>query len=197
MEDPRCMHCGKPLRDETAEYCQDCRKRRSFIQRGCSVWVHRYPVSSSVYRFKYRNRRSYGNVYALEMAEKYGEQLNMWKIDLIVPIPLFRKKKKRRGYNQAEILAKELSRITGIPMRNDVLFRIRETLPQKNLDNRQRMQNLQGAFAVPSWWEPEENVLLVDDIYTTGSTLEHAAKILKKAGVQNVYFLTISIGQDI
>ena len=90
-----------------------------------------------------------------------------------------------------------LAELTGIPCRTDVLFRIRKTVPQKRLDPIGRTANLKGAFGVSKRWNACENVLLIDDIYTTGATVEKAAKMLKKAGCRNVYFLTISIGQGI
>ena len=79
----------------------------------------------------------------------------------------------------------------------DALFRVKKTTAQKKLDRQERMGNLRDAFALSERWKPVANVLLIDDIYTTGATVEQAAKILKKAGAQNVYFLTISIGQGI
>ena len=191
------MHCGKPLRDETDEYCPDCRKRKSYISRGRSVWLHSASVPGAIYRFKYQNKRRYGKVFAEEMERCCGSVLKKWEIDEIIPVPLHPSRKRIRGYNQAEILACELSALTGIPVRKDVLFRIRKTKPQKQLDDRERRQNLKGAFAVNREWEPRRNVLLVDDIYTTGSTVERSAKMLKKAGCENVYFLTISIGQGL
>ena len=191
------MHCGKPLREETDEYCPDCRNRKSYIRQGRSVWLHSGSVPGAVYRFKYQNRRRYGRIFAEEMAGCCGGVLRKWEIDEIIPIPLHSSRKRMRGYNQAEILASELSFLTGIPVRKDVLLRIRKTQPQKQLDDRERRQNLRGAFAVVKGWDPCRNALLIDDIYTTGSTVERSAKMLRKAGCENVYFLTISIGQGL
>ena len=189
------MHCGKPLSGEEEEYCRDCRKHSSYIRRGRSVWLHRGKVPGAIYRFKYQNKRRYGKVFASEMARRCGKELKQWGIGLIVPVPLHASRKRRRGFNQAEVIADELSRLTGIPVRNDVLFRIRRTRPQKQLGENERRQNLQGAFAVRKNLDLSENLLLIDDIYTTGSTVERCAKMLRLAGAENVYFLTISIGQ--
>lgn len=82
-------------------------------------------------------------------------------------------------------------------MERNALFRVRRTRPQKQLDDQEREQNLQGAFGISRRWRAPANVLVVDDIYTTGSTIHKAAKLLKKAGVEKVYFLTISIGQGL
>lgn len=127
---------------------------------------------------------------------KIEKKLKEWKIGLILPIPLHWKRKRKRGYNQAEILARELGKRTGLAVCTDRLLRIRNTRPLKLFDRKERMEVLQGAFAVRSSSDFPENILLIDDIYTSGSTMEHAAGILKRAGVQNVYFLTVSIGQE-
>ena len=195
------MRCGKPLKDETEEYCPDCRKSlrdgRRGIDQGRSLWLHREPVSGAVYRFKYKNRRRFGRVFAREIADRYAGQVRRWGVDEIIPVPLHPSRFRKRGYNQAEILAAELGDRFDIPVRTDVLYRIRKTSPQKLLGRTERMRNLKGAFGVSASWKPCKNVLLVDDIYTTGATLERAARVLKKAGVQKVFFLTISIGQGI
>mgnify|MGYP005778251941 CR=1 FL=1 len=197
VREPRCMRCGKPLRDEIREYCRDCEARSSFFDRGYGMWLHREPVSGAVYRFKYKNKRNWGRIFAVELAEHYEGQIRAWGIEEIIPIPLHSTRKRKRGFNQSEVVAGILSELTGIPCRTDVLFRIRKTVPQKQLDRRGRKDNLMGAFGVSREWNACENVLLIDDIYTTGTTVGRAAKMLKKAGAQNVYFLTISIGQGI
>ena len=107
------MRCGKMLKDEVAEYCEDCAKRKSYITQGRSLWLHQKPVSDALYRFKYHNKRCYGLVFSEKLAEKYEKKLKEWKIGLILPIPLHWKRKRKRGYNQAEILARELGKRTG------------------------------------------------------------------------------------
>lgn len=179
------------------EFCPDCEERKSHYEQGRSLWLHASPVSDAVYRMKYHNKRCYAEIFGKELAETFREQIARWGIQEIIPIPLHRSRRRKRGYNQAELLADQLSLETRIPVRKDVLFRIRKTQPLKQMDGKERRRNLMGAFAVAKTWKPCENVLLIDDIYTTGSTIEHAAGILKKAGAENVYFLTLSIGQGI
>lgn len=190
------MRCGKPVFEEE-EFCGNCRGKRTYLTEGRSLWIHKKPVTDAVYGFKFRNKRNRGAFFAEEMAERFGKQLLKWEIDEIIPVPLHRIRQKNRGYNQSEIISVALSELTGIPVRTDVLFRIKKTRPQKSLGRSGRALNLNGAFAVAAQWKAPENVLLVDDIYTTGATLQKAAKMLKLAGCRNVYFLTISIGQDI
>lgn len=190
------MRCGKPVRAEE-EFCSNCAESPGFIDEGKSLWLHKDPVPGAVYALKYRNKRNRAVVFAEELALHYGGQIEKWNIHVIVPIPLHPSRQRKRGYNQSAILAGKLSCLTGIPVREDILFRIRNTKPQKMLGKSERKQNLKGAFAVSRRWKGGENVLLIDDIYTTGATVEKAAEMLKMAGAQNVYFLTISIGQDI
>lgn len=148
-------------------------------------------------RLKYHNKRYYAEIFGKELADEFEFQIRRWGIQAIIPIPLHRSKMRKRGYNQAELLAKQLSECMGIPIEKDVLYRIKKTRPLKEMNGEQRHRNLKGAFAVSKSWNPRQNILLIDDIYTTGSTIERAAGILKKAGVKNVYFLTLSIGQGI
>lgn len=117
---------------------------------------------------------------------------------MIIPIPLHPARYRNRGYNQAEVLAKELGKVLGILTEESILIRTQKTDPQKKLAPGKRRRNLSGAFSV---MEKRKNllegrkILLVDDIYTTGSTIDEAARVLKKAGAEKVFYLTISIGQ--
>ena len=191
------MQCGKQIRSVEQEYCYDCMHTHHYYERGLSLWNHKNPVNQSVYQFKYHNQRRYGILYSQELVKEFQKEIERWRPDIIMPVPLHPSRKRKRGYNQAELLAKQLSECMGIPMEKDVLYRIKKTRPLKEMNGEQRHRNLKGAFAVSKSWNPRQNILLIDDIYTTGSTIERAAGILKKAGVENVYFLTLSIGQGI
>lgn len=192
--EPRCMKCGKPIWKETEEYCYDCKKVKHYYEWGRSLWIHKTPVNESIYAFKYKNRRCYGEIFARELAKEYGKCLKQKKVELIIPIPLHKSRIKERGYNQTEILAKYLGEYTGIEVDKVSLIRIKKTTPQKCNNDKERKKNIKNAFVLKKKINVE-NVVLIDDIYTTGSTLDEAARILKKAGVSNVYFLTISVGQ--
>lgn len=195
LKGPRCMQCGKPVRRTEDEYCRDCAHTYHHYDRGSSIWLHKPPVSTSIYRFKYQNQRNYGSYYAEKMTEKCGAFIRACDPYLIVPIPLHPRKRRSRGYNQAEILAACLGKLTDIRVDSRGLARIRSSSPQKLLGSSERRRNVRGAFAVTEHFRPVPSVLLIDDIYTTGNTVDAAAEILKKAGVENVCFLTISIGQ--
>jgi len=192
---PRCMQCGKPVRYAEQEYCYDCRNMVHRYDRGFGLWLHEQPVSTSIYQFKYHNQRRYGVLYAEELARCYGHMIKSWKPDLIIPIPLHKKRRRKRGYNQAAVVSRELGKSLGIPMDETHLIRKVYTKPQRALGAQERRKNLKNAFAVKAGFRSVSAVLLVDDIYTTGNTMDAAAEALKKTGVEKVYFLTISIGQ--
>lgn len=191
------MRCGKPLKQEESEYCYDCERHHFAYTQGRSLWLHNGAVQQAVYRFKFHNKRYYADVFAYEMWKQYGEWIKEKNIEEIIPVPLHPSKRRKRGFNQAELLAEKLGEWLQIPVNKEAVFRIRNTQPQKNLNDRERQKNLRGAFGVSASWKAGRNVLLIDDIYTTGNTIHRIAKLLKKAGVQNVYFLTISIGQGL
>ena len=195
IHQPRCMKCGKPVRKEEREFCHDCTVTTHHFDSGRALWIHKPPVSHSIYQFKYHNQRSFGKYYARAMTKQFGRIIREWNPDCIIPIPLHRKRRRKRGYNQAQLLAQDIGEIMHIPVEPQILKRMRYTDPQKKLDHLERKKNLKDAFKVAERVENLKSVLLIDDIYTTGNTIDEAARKLKQAGVERVYFLTISIGQ--
>ena len=196
VKEPKCKKCGKPIRYKEQEYCFDCNRKTFSYQQGRSLWVHKGVVAWSIYQFKYNNRRVFGEFYAKELYRLYGNQIKQWEIDVIVPVPLHKKRKRKRGYNQTEIIARHLSELTGIPMDKHLVRRVRYTEAQKTLNNKERKKNLEKAFEVKQTNQKYHRVLLIDDIYTTGSTIDTIAKQLLEKCNKKAWFLTISIGQD-
>lgn len=194
ISEPVCKRCGKPLEEETAECCFDCMRKEHAYRAGTALFVHQGAVRDSVYRFKYKNKREYAYFYARQTAKRRGEWIRRRGIEAIVPIPLHKNRQKERGYNQAELYARFLGRLMGIPVVNHCLVRSVDTRPQKELDDVQRKNNLKKAFKCKKNIVQFRYILLVDDIYTTGSTVDAAAMVLKQAGVQEVFFACISIG---
>ncbi len=195
IEEPRCMRCSKPIRSKEQEYCYDCERHTRVYERGYALWVHKGDVQRAIYQFKYHNRRIYSRFFGKELLSRYGQAVKKWDITTIIPIPLSRKRRRIRGFNQAELLARELGRGLGIPVDAKNLVRVRDTRPQKKMDAKERSLNLKRAFAWRGKGGIFGNILLIDDIYTTGSTIDAAARVLKENGAGKIYFLTISIGQ--
>ena len=200
-----CMHCGRPVGDETPsentrEYCYDCIRqgyaRMSYISQAKSVYLYKGAVKKTMYRFKYSNKREYASFFAKQAVENYGAWIRRIGVKAIVPVPMHKHKERRRGYNQAATFAEELSRITGLPVVTNLVRRTRNTAPQKGLDALKRKNNLKNAFHSGESVVQYECVMVVDDIYTTGSTAEAVARELRKNGVRQVYLLTMCIGED-
>ena len=188
------MKCGKPLEAAEAEYCRDCSRRQHAFVRGRALLSYRGPVKLSLYRMKYGNRREYARVYGQTMAHRLGPWICQCGIGLIIPVPLHPSRKRKRGYNQAEWIAKGISDVLHIPVDTHTLYRVRRTKPQKKLNDIERKQNLQGAFSVKCALPPNACIFLVDDIYTTGSTVDEAARWLQAAGECKVYVAAVAIG---
>lgn len=192
---PVCFQCGKPLTNERQEFCADCAKKKRRFTQSRALWIYEKEVKESVYRFKYGDRQEYARAYAAELAARSGNWIKGRRIQAIVPVPLHRNRKRKRGYNQAEVLAKELSVLLDIPARPDLLRRVKDTKPQKTLSDAQRKENLKHAFQAKPFEAPER-ILLTDDIYTTGCTLDAAADALLRAGAKKIYACCVSIGRD-
>ena len=191
-----CMHCGRPVKEEW-EYCFDCGKKnrnQSFLQ-GKSLFTYQGSVRKTMYRLKYSNRREYVNFFVEEAVLEYGKWMKQNGIEVIIPVPMYGPKQRVRGYNQAECFAKALSEKIGIPMEKNLLKRIRDTAPQKELNDIQRKNNLKSAFHCEKNIVQYTKVLLVDDIYTTGSTADAVTEELIRVGVKEVFFLSMCIGK--
>ncbi|MCR5670042.1 MAG: ComF family protein [Butyrivibrio sp.] len=193
--DNTCMKCGKPLlQEDDKEYCDDCRKRKHVFDRGFSVFEYR-SISGSIYRFKYQKRQEYAQFYADASLKKLGKVLSHLGIDVIVPVPMYPKKEWQRGYNQASVYGKALSERLSIPFADDLVRRTRNTVPMKSLDVSGRRNNLKKAFNIIRNDVKFKCILIIDDIYTTGSTIDAIAHEFRMAGAEKVYFLTLAIGQ--
>lgn len=191
---PRCFRCSKPLKREEQEYCKDCRKTRLFDQ-GIGIFPYGSVLQESLFQLKYGKRQEYGSFYGQIAAVYSREIIRHWGVEIIIPIPLHRKRMEKRGYNQAELIAEALGKTLCIPVDSRLMKRKVNTRPQKELDYRERKQNMKNAFFLKGE-NRYRRILLVDDIYTTGSTIEAAAELLKRNGAENVFFLTIAMGAD-
>lgn len=194
VRQPTCRKCGKELFSEQAEYCFDCSRHKRSFESGAALFNYNEAAKRSMAAIKYRNKREFLDFYAEVMVHRFSHILKNWKPDVLVPIPVHPSRRRRRGFNQAEELARRLSCLLDIPIETRLLVRRRKTAPQRELNPQQRLANLQQAFAVNPKCPVPRTVILIDDIYTTGSTMEACTRVLKAAGVQEVHFLVICIG---
>lgn len=190
---PHCMKCGKPLEKEEKEYCRDCSILHRLFVKGRALYS--YPVvAESLYRFKYAGRAEYADFYAQEIRAYLGPEIHRWKAEGLVPVPLHASKLRIRGYNQAEILAEAIGREMELPVYPDFIKRIRKTKPLKELNPEERQNNLKRAFKITSNDVKLKTIIIIDDIFTTGSTIQAITIELDKINVEKVYFITVAIG---
>lgn len=176
------------------EFCHDCMQRKHAFDYGYALYDYQ-SMRKSIYRFKYGRRCEYAKFYAEDIREKLSDEICTMDADAIIPVPVHVSRRRSRGYNQAELIAAELSRITGIAMHEKLVQRIKKTVPQKELTIQERQNNLKKAFHISTNVVKLNKVILVDDIYTTGSTLDAVAVELKRRGVNVVYFIALCIGE--
>ena len=194
IKEPRCRRCGKQLTGDTGIYCKDCTQRRHVFDYGYALYDYQ-SMRKSIYRFKYNRRCEYAVFYAKEICRNLWDEICIMHADAIIPVPVHKSRLRSRGYNQASLVATELSRLTGIPVYKDLVQRVKKTIPQKELNIQERQNNLKKAFNIGTDVVKLNKTILVDDIYTTGSTLDAVALELKKHGVESVYFITLWIGE--
>lgn len=200
LQEPLCPYCGKPI-DRDQMCCADCRAHPHSFTAGGAVLLYTGQMQESMARFKQGGRAEYGKVYGRLLWDAKREWLQRIREPVLVPVPVHSKRYRKRGYNQAEEIAKEMARLSGLPMRSDLLVRVKHTAPQKELSKRERSRNLQGAFRCRADYRKlclqGKCAIIIDDIYTTGSTVEACSQTLLQAGFDKVYFLCVCIGKGV
>ncbi len=191
VKSPTCKKCGKEIEDETMEFCEDCMAHRHVFEYGMALLNYNDAARNSMVQIKYHNKREYLDFYGAALAARYERIIRKMKVDAIIPVPVHPSRRRKRGFNQAEVLANIVGERLGIPVRSELLKRTKKTLPQKELSAGERLKNLSGAFQTEAVPADIRRVLLVDDIYTTGSTIEACARVLKASGIENIYFVVI------
>ena len=197
-----CMACGCEIQTSTNQYlCSKCMDNLPVItekQVGhFSPFVYEEPIRTMILKLKYADNGFIAKALAPYLAAIYIKQIQpiFNQSPIIIPVPLHRSRQRERGYNQSTILAHELATYLNLPVKTDVLIRTRKTIIQKRMDAVTRAKNLHGAFAInPARKEQiqDQNILLIDDVYTTGATTYECATTLRINGARNVVILTIA-----
>jgi len=188
IKPPICNTCGIPTERDVAR-CVSCFGKTFFFTSGRAVFVYDDLMRDLLHDLKFRRKKqiaqSLGKLWATHMKDMPDA--------ILVPLPLHPKKERERGFNQAQILAQQLSARLNIPMEN-ALERVVDTPPQSGLHPRMRMENVSGAFGIaPGANVHGKNYIIIDDIYTTGASLNECAKVLQAAGASDVSCMTLSI----
>ncbi|WP_417794312.1 double zinc ribbon domain-containing protein [Terasakiella pusilla] len=188
---PMCQCCGRPFTEDVpaTAICLDCAQRRPPFHQARTVFAYDEFARKMVLSFKHGDRCDLAPILARWMI-RAGPDL-IANSDLIIPVPLHWLRLFRRRYNQAALLAHEISKQSGLPVQAQALKRVRPTRPQGHLSRLARQQNLKGAFTC-SLDLTDKTVLLIDDVLTTGTTVLNCTRELHRAGAKAVNILTIA-----
>ena len=150
-------------------------------------------INDSDHLYNYFARSEYENKFSHSSLPSNYNPGKIWENSVLIPIPMEKKKQKDRGYNQAEELVKELSKVIKVPVVSDNLIKTKPTLPQIKLSAKDREENLKGAFKIKNPTElADKKIFLVDDVYTTGSTMEECSRVLRDAGAKQVWGIAVA-----
>lgn len=194
-----CSRCGKLLQEDYApDLCTDCADGEHVFQKGFTCVEYGSAERELMHQFKYKDKAYLGR----KLAEIMYDRIQPEKLepDLILPVPMFRRKEKQRGYNQAAVLAAGLSGHMGVPYDGKLLVRRVNTEAMSRLGALGRRKNIQEVFAVPRDKMMKlagKRILLVDDIYTTGSTADACAAVLLETGAAEVFVFTFASGANL
>jgi ComF family protein len=192
---PFCPCCGRFFESEVESHlCQACLEKEPALARHRSFSRYEGPVKEVILLFKYRGFKVLGNWLGDLLAENLGSEEDLWEgVDALIPVPLHPKKERKRGFNQAQVLAKRLAAHKSLSLLERRLIKVANVPAQTSLEAGERAKNVRGAFRIRKAKDLEGKiVLLVDDVYTTGSTLRECSLVLKKAGVREVRAVTVA-----
>ena len=188
-----CETCGNPFEYEglAAIKCADCIATEPYFDKARAVFKYNDINGKMIMGLKYSDRTPYAKTLAKFMSGKIAELGD--DFDVIVSVPIHRKKLMKRKFNQSALLANKIAKISGKISNNIILKKTKDIQPQASLTRKQRIENVKGSIAINSKMNDYikgKKILLIDDVITTGATANECAKILKKAGAEKVYLLT-------
>lgn len=197
VENPVCHYCGFPipaLNSSHENLCGRClRNRPAFDKARFSVFYTRV-MRRGILEFKFHNSLFLGEALSKFLTITFYEHFAGEDLDAIIPIPVHDKRLIRRGYNQAAVLARKLGKNVGLPVLSTTLVKTVNTIPQTQLKRKQRIENVKGSFAVNNPLKiRDKKLLLLDDVFTTGSTISEASLTLKRHGANLVDALVLGL----
>lgn len=199
IKEPTCMRCGKQLW-QNEQFCYDCSRKHFYYERGFALYNYNELIQRSIINFKYNGRAEYSHFFGMEMAKKCRKILKKYDINAALPVPIHKKRLYSRGYNQAALIGERLCELTGMINLDGIIVRRKNTLPQKELDDVSRRKNIEKAFVFNnSFVMPKniKNVIIIDDIYTTGATIDTCSRVVQDVIGCKVYFMVLAIGRGL
>jgi ComF family protein len=200
LDEPYCRLCGQLFRltEAMQTLCPVCREKLPRFDGARSVGLHTNTLRRAIIRFKFENCRRLQEPLGLLLAQRFAREIETggglpWRqVDCLVPVPLHPKRRDWRGFDQSLHLAQAMSAHCGLPVVSDGMIRVRPTTPQVTLSPQARRENVRRAFRAVEDRLQGRNILLIDDVYTTGATASEAARAAKDGGAAAAYVLTIS-----
>jgi ComF family protein len=196
--EPMCLCCGRPLLlvptiQSMEPLCRLCRVKFYAFERARSFAVYNSALSEAILLLKYHQVVTLADWFAVRLAEIVLEAGPDWTADVVVPVPLHRDRRRERGYNQAELIAQPVARRLSLRLDSHLLIRVKPRPPQLLLSRSEHWKSVRGAYAIGEGTKVDNlRVLLVDDVLTTGATLDACSRALKKAGASKVFGLTVA-----
>jgi competence protein ComFC len=191
---PFCVKCGRHVAIKNS-LCNECGSKEAFVEKAWSCCHYKDTIKECIHLFKYNGYAGLRDVFGNIMADFVKKNGVHKEINLLVPVPIHSAKKRERAYNHASILASSLSKALAIPMDTKNLRKIRWTTSQSELDKDKRLKNVKDSFLVIDKNAfAGRSVLLIDDVYTTGATINECARVLLAAGADKVCSLTLARG---
>ncbi|MDD4211367.1 MAG: ComF family protein [Clostridia bacterium] len=185
-----CYKCGTNIVG-SGSYCLNCKDSQKDYEFARAPFIYGGVIQTLIYKLKYSRGKYLANYLSLFLVDEFIK--TDWQIDAVVPVPLYIKREKKRGFNQATLLSSQFESVLNIPVISNNLVRLKNTPTQTKLTKIERKNNLDKAFKVLDKKEFKgKNVLLIDDVFTTGATTDECSKVLKSVGVKNIYVLTLA-----
>ncbi len=195
IEPPFCSICGLPFLSRNIENhpCSDCMSKKRYFTIARSIGFYEGTLRMAIHQWKYEGKDSLTPFFVKWIKEGLYRYWPSPFFDLIIPVPLHKSRLRHRGFNQALLLVKQLSKLTGIPYGKRVLIKKRPSTPQVDLGLTEREKVLKGSFEVAKKEGVEgKRILLIDDVYTTGATVNECSKALIREGAKSVDVLTLA-----
>ncbi|MGN1271223.1 MAG: ComF family protein [Clostridia bacterium] len=198
-----CGFCNKICKNELCNRCKNKIKKyeiniiiepqNRYFEELISIFKYEGIIREKIIQYKFGDKAYMNNTFAKIILKNEKICGLLKKYDIIIPVPIHKKRKAQRGYNQTQLIANKISKCLNIKLCNNVLVKNKNTIAQSKLNKKKRVQNIKGAFKILNSEKIKgKDILLLDDIYTTGSTANECSKILKKAGAKTVGVLTIA-----
>lgn len=187
---PQCSTCGTPLVSDLSVACGDCIKERPAYETARSYGLYEGALKKAINLFKFYSIKRLARPLSGIMLQD-----NMPPVDAVIPVPLHKKRLRLREFNQSAVIAKNIAKGIGADLIVDCLVKTRDTLPQVGLNYKKRQINIKNAFQIRNAYLLEDkDVLLIDDVITTGSTVRECSRALKKAGAGGIYVMALAHG---